>query len=502
MNSRKSIVKGSFWAGLRYVMVFLKSILLLPLILSFCGTDFYTSWILLNAANALLLGFYDAYIRYVANHYNLYFYENKEKAGFVLGSGIRFALAMSVVISAGCAILLLLFPGATAWVFKTSAAVVQAQHLSVVLFSFAVGNILMSLLRFFYAFNEPVGNLWKNFRYEVIFSVFELLVLLLSIVFIKDFASVILWNCAVYLVTAIIYIGLAVLRRPEAFLLIRQGTYTEGRKQFAGSIPFIVNNFIEKLATDSYALVLSWFYYPLAAIRQLVSVRTMTNAALSGINVFQTVFVPKMQEFQTRGNKTRLLYLFRLIWMFAAVIMGVAVILCYPLLERVYLIWSRNKIEWNGVAFAGLFIALLLTLFGNLMLFYLKMINKTRPVLIATATKTVCLLGLLWILPVSLLNSILALAGAEIWVGILLYPFLLARLWQENGRTQLRLLYSFVPFLIIAVTVLCYLKWGYSLPLAIGGFVVFGGVVGTQAFRWLPNSKVNSIDSEQLTVDS
>lgn len=483
MNSRKSIVKGSFWAGIRYVLVFMKSILLLPFILTFCGPEFYTSWILLTAANALLLGFYDAYIRYVTNNYNLLFHENKSKAGFVLGSGIRFAIAMSVVIGVGIGALLFFMPAASAWVFKTSVEVVQSQHLGLALFSFAVGNILMNLLRFFYAFNEPVGDLWKNFRYEVVFSSFELVVLLLSIVFARDFASVILWNCAVFVVTAVMYIMLVARNRPEAFSLIKKGSYAEGRRQFASSVPFVVNNFIEKLATDSYALVLSWFYYPVAAIRQLTSVRTMTNAALSGINVFQTVFVPKMQEFQTKGNKARLLYLFRLIWMFAAAIMGVAVILCYPLLERVYLIWSRNKIEWNATAFAGLFIALLLTLFSNLMLFYLKMINKTRPVLIATVTKTVCLLGLLFFLPVSLLNSILALIGAEIWVGLLLYPYLISRLWGENIRTQLGLLHSFLPFLMIAATILCYLKWGYSLPLAIGAFMVFGGIVGVQGVK-------------------
>lgn len=485
MNSRKSIVKGSFWAGIRYLLVFLKSILLLPLMLSFCGTGFYTYWILLTAVNALLLGFYDAYIRYVANSYNLHFHENKEKAGFVLGSGIRFALAMSAAISLAMVLLLFFFPAVTGWVFKTSAAVVQLQHLGLALCAFAVGNILMNLLRFFYAVNEPVGNLWKNFRYEVIFSSVELLVLLLSIVYIRDFTSVILWNGAVFLVTAAVYIGLAARRHPEVFLFIRSGTYAEGRKLFVASVPFIFNNFIEKLATDSYALVLSWFYYPAAAIRQVASLRTMTNAALSGINVFQTVFVPKMQEFQTKGNKIRLLYLFRLIWMFGASIMGVAVILCYPLLERVYLIWSRNKIEWNATAFVGLFICLLLALFSNLLLFYLKMINKTRPVLIATVTKTICLLGLLLVLPVSLIHCILALLGAEIWVGILLYPFLVAKLWNEKDRTQLRLLYSFVPFLIIAITILSYLKWGYSLPVAIGAFVVFGGVVDLQAKRWL-----------------
>jgi len=485
MNSRKSIVKGSFWAGMRYMLVFLKSILLLPLILSFCGTGFYTSWILLTAVNALLLGFYDAYIRYVANSYNLHFHENKDKAGFMLGSGIRFALAMSAAISLAIVLLLFLFPVVTGWVFKTSVAVVQSQHLSLALCAFAIGNILMNLLRFFYAVNEPVGNLWKNFRYEVVFSSVELLVLLFSIIYIRDFTSVVLWNGAVFLVTAIVYIGLAARRHPEIFSFIRSGTYTEGGRQFVASVPFIVNNFIEKLATDSYALVLSWFYYPVAVIRQVASLRTMTNAALSGINVFQTVFVPKMQEFQTKGNQTRLLYLFRVIWMFGASIMGVAVILCYPLLERVYLIWSRNKIEWNATAFAGLFSCLLLALFSNLMLFYLKMINKTRPVLIATITKTICLLGLLLLLPVTLINCMLALLGAEIWVGIFLYPILIAQLWAAGRHTQVRLLYSFVPFLIIAITILCYLKWSYSLPLAIGAFVVFSGVVGLQAKQWL-----------------
>lgn len=463
MNNRKSILTGSFWAGIRYVMVFVKSILLLPLILTYCDNDFYTSWILLAAANGLLLGVYDGYIRYVTNNYNLHFHQEIEKATRILGSGIRLATVLSVLFCALLAIVLYSFKPATAWVFHD----VEGSYLSTALLVFIIGNVVMNLLRFFYAVNEPLGKMWQNLRFEVVYSAVELLVLFVSIIFIHDFAWVVILNSAVYVLSAVVYLLVLLQQYPDVLKIAVNGTLKEGAQQLKRSLSFIANNFIERLATDSYALLLSWFYYPAAVIRQLASIRTMTNAGISGINIFQAVVAPRIQEVHAKGNNRGLLKLLRYVWLAIAAVMGTALILFYPYLEKVYLIWSRNKIEWNAYAFAGLFICLLLMLYGNTLVFYLKMVNKTKQVLALTIVKICLLLLLLLVLKPGIYSSIIALGASELVTGILICPFIITAGWREKGISFLSFLPSLISFLLIIAAIVWYMIVGYSLLVAV-----------------------------------
>ncbi len=471
MNDRKSILKGSFWAGIRFAVVMAKSILLMPFILSYWNKELYTTWILLAAANALYISIYDGYIRYVTNSYNLHFYSEPVKATVIIGGAVKFSVIANVLLLATISIGLFVFPGVNGFIFGGGLQQSKVSHLGLALVCFLTGNTVLNTIRFFYALNDPLGKLWKNFRFEVLYGIVELVVLLGSIYYISSFVTVVLINSLVYVLMSAVYFLLVRKNNPSVAMTIGQGTLAEGWKQFKLSGLYIVNNIIEKLATDSYSFMLAIFYYPAIAIRQFASMRTMTNAAVSGISIFQVVLVPKMQQYHAQRNNKELIRLFGRMSLLISGIMGTLIILFYPVLEQVYKIWTRGKIEWDATAFALMFACLLLALFGNTWSQYLKAVNQTKPVFAATIIKSVFLLVLAFFSSHSVSGAVIALIVVEFVVSVFVYPLMVIRLQKGFGYSFLVL--TVLPFLIIVASILFYCFCSYSILSAVIIYAAF-----------------------------
>ncbi len=478
-HNRKTMILGSSWAIVRFALVFARSVALVPLILSFWDTELYTFWVLLLTANALWFSVYDGYIRYVTNAYNLYFYNEKEKGERILGSGIKFAVAASFVLMALLTILVMAFPRATGAVFKAGITDVVQYRLGLAFLAFIVGNTFLNLLRFFYALNDPQGKLWRNLRFEVLYSIAEILVLVISLMYVREFYLVVTINALLYVVAAVIFLISLRGKYPQLPAIVRNGNIKEGCSLLRLSMPFIGNNFIEKLATDSYTLLLSFFAWPALIIQQFASVRTMTNAGISGMNIFQTVTAPRIQEHEAKKNNDALLKIFHRLWLLAAFLCGTLLIPAYPLLQRVYLAWTKGKIAFDPLVFGLLFICLLVVLFGNVLLYYLKSVNETRTVLVATIVKIVLLFSLLLLLPHTAIYAVADLLVAEVTANILLYPIFVVRKWRrEDGKGRLmEIVGGLLPFLLIAGAVSYYLAFGFSYAIAAVAYVMLLGIL-------------------------
>lgn len=479
MHNRKTMLLGSSWALGRFVLVFVKSVVLVPLILSFWTAKLYTFWVLLLAANALLAGVYDGYIRYVTNAYNLNYYNEPSKAERVLGSGIRFAIACSVILLALLAMAVGLFPRLAESVFGAGSADVAAYRLPLTLPVFIAGNIVLNLLRFFYALNDPQGKIWRNLRFEVLYSVAEIGVLVLSLIYLRDFYRVVIANAAVYIIAAVVFILSLRKKYPQLPAIARNGNIREGAVLFRSSLPFIGNNFAEKLATDSYTLLLSFFTWPALIIRQFASIRTVTNAGISGMNIFQTVTVPQIQEYEARKNRAALLQVCARLWLLAALLCGTLLIPCYPLLERIYQVWTKGKIMLDPLVFGLLFICLPAVLYGNVLLYYLKSVNETKAVLFVTILKLAVLFSLLVFLPHTAVTAVADLLIAEVTANVFVYPFVVAHRWQRDAGVHALPFFMqyLLPFLLIAGAVSYYLLQGFSIVIAGVAYPLLVGIL-------------------------
>lgn len=466
------MVLGSWWALVRFALVFARSVALVPLILSYWDVDQYTCWVLLLAVNALWFSAYDGYIRYVTNAYNLSFYSDPQKARHILGSGIRFAGVVSIGLLVLLGLVVCLFPGAAGMLYGTGGMIAD-QKPGAALWVFIGGNTCINLLRFFYAINEPQGKLWRNLRFEVVYSIIEILALVLSLMYLRSFFAVVAVNATVYIVAALVFILSLRKKYPAWPQLLASGNTAQGAMLFRKSLPFIANNFIEKLATESYTLVLAFFAWPALVIQQFASVRTMTNAGISGMNIFQTVTGPQLQQQEAEKAYGQQLQLFGRLWLLASVACGTLLICLYPWLQQAYLTWTRHQIVPDETLFGLLFICLLVVLFGNVLLYYLKAVNETRTVLLVTIVKLAVLLALLVCLPHTAAGAVWALLAAETITSIVVYPALVARKWRRlSGRSFWPDLLQFLlPFIITGVLCSVYMTHGFSVPLAAAGYL-------------------------------
>jgi hypothetical protein len=260
---------------------------------------------------------------------------------------------------------------------------------------------------------------------------------------------------------------------------MRSGSMHEGAVLFRRSLPFIGNNFAEKLATDAYTLLLAFFAWPALVIQQFASVRTMTNAGISGMNIFQTVQAPVLQEQEAKKNIPALQQLCSRLWLLAALLSGTLLVPAYPLLVRVYLTWTKGKIFFDPVVFGLLFICLLAVLYGNVLLYYLKSVNETRTVWSITVVKIALLLGFLALLPHTAITAVAGLLIVETIANVFLYPAVVARKWQGNAGGNVLPFCSLhlLPFLLIAAVVAGYMVWGFSYVVAAAAYVLLLGTL-------------------------
>ncbi|XZF15658.1 hypothetical protein ACTHGU_05940 [Chitinophagaceae bacterium MMS25-I14] len=462
MSNRKSMAMASFWAVLRFVSVMAKALLFVPLMLRTWDKQLYAFWVLLLSANAFYFSIFDGFIRYVSNEYNLRFYKDRQQAGAILGSGIRLLTLMAIVLLALFALLTLIWPSFTGAVLNAGAPDVTAIHLGAALLIMLTGNTCLNLARFFFPLNETVGRIWQNIQFEVWATAAEVLVLSIALFLHSNFLTAVTVSSGCYVIGSIWYVSVLIRQHKDQVPALRSGNLKQGGALLKKSMLLIVNNLTEKLSTDAYTFLLGLFSFPLLFIQQFASVRTMTNASVSGFNILQGITVPRMQEYEARGHTNDLFLLLKGIWMLIAVLLCPALILGYPLLQKAYLLWTHHRIDFSPTVFGLLMVWMFVYLYGNVLMIYLKSINRTRHLFTVTLFKTALLLGWLFLAPHAGSNMVWAFLSGDIIGGLIIYPLLVT----GTGNKMPELLKYFLPMLLAIAAIACYTVNGFSLQLA------------------------------------
>ena len=451
-------------AGIFFGFSFLRNILLVSLLLGAWGEFLFRFWVVIISSRTLLAFIPDGFGRYIANRYNLDYHADRSTATRTLHSGLAFMMLFNGVFFVILALACLGFDTTVMRLFNVPKGTVAAFSLAYTIVASAAAGLLHNTARFCAAVNEPTGRYWESFAFEGLVVLVETSAIVLAIYRGEGIVATTLASSVAVAVLSVLY--MVVLRRREELrgFKIAKTLVVTGAGHFRKASAYTINNFFEKLTTESSVILLSLMRFSPALFPIYSSVRTFANVPVTAANLLTVSLVPELQRSYAVGNGRRMLTLLQSVWFLAGLAAGIGLIGGYPFLVRFYTDWTRFKLSFSN-AFFPLMLGVGLTIvFGGIIGILLKSINAVRSLLWVAMAKGAVLIMLFLALPKTLVVLGAVLLATEGAFQLIILPALMSRilpgLSQQDARASI--LRGAVPYLLTLFALVYIAVAGYS----------------------------------------
>lgn len=386
--------KSIRWNFFSIIVGLLKQVLLIPLILLATGKDTYSIWLVLIALVNMVRAINVGQLNYSSNMINLYYAEKKDikyqielakNANIIMG-GIQLIV-----------ILILMNPNLLSYILKESRQTVLDFHLSYSLFFLAVSFILyqycsLFLLRLF----EPIGKINLTIKYQTIGEFIDFIGTAIFFCVTKN----ILWTAfgtfvlmAFYCIFLINMVSRNIPFAPKfgSYIDIKNG-FRNIKKSFMLTISFL----IEKLNEVGLNLFVIKSYN-----RQTVplfnTLRTISNFTIKISNSVVIPVMPKMQKYYIEKDNYKIQLIISRYWIISTIVLLILITVFYPLVPKIYKIWTMGKIEYNTMLMFYLFIGVIIQSLSVIVVEILKKTNLAHQILFYNLIKIVTVIVILFI---------------------------------------------------------------------------------------------------------
>ena len=448
--TRKNALITIFWSGLNTIQFFLKNIFFISLFLKYRTGQDYGFWIILMSFYGMTVYVCDGYVRYCLNEYNLEYYKDRELATKNFRNGFAFLLLISVVILALLVVFIHYLP-LSATVFNTNPVVVESHGLHYCLFIIILVSLMHCIVKYISGAIEPEGNIHITNRYMALYSISETILYFSCIFFAVSFENIFIVMLLLLSSVNGIYV-FSLFRRFAVYKHGIWGNVKKGGVLFGKSLLFIANNFFEKLTLDGVNFMIAILYPPVLLLPVYASTRTMANVMVSTGNTFMGVFTIEYQRLSIQKEAARLLKIFHVIWLVLGVCINFGLVLAYPLLTRIYTLWTHGKLPVNLVFFYIIFSVVIFNVYGALIILYLKSLNSIKLLFPVSLFRALFIFLLAAIFPKEPVYLAVSLLIAEFIVNaILLNVLLYKQLVKINGENIVQgLFWNVLPFMLTA----------------------------------------------------
>lgn len=438
-----------------FLSSFAKTLVLTPLMLVAWGETGFSFWAIILSARAVVLFLTDAYVRYVANRYNLVFHKDEAKAAALLSAGVSFLLFVSALLCLLAGIALWLVPELSALLFAVGAADALSAGLPLCLLAYLCAACVQNIQRMLAASQEARGLVARNMMFEVLLVMLELAVMAVLLSKGHSLYTGVLTDSLLIAAAAGGYLFYLLRRYPLSGLLNRQsiqvgaGAFVKAGKLYAG-------NFFEKLCTDGLVLLLSFFRFDKAAIALFATVRTMVNAPVLAQNLLLNTYTPLLQKRFALRDEAGLKALFRLVRLQLGSIMMLGIVCCYPLYEPVFVYWTKGRLSYSAPFMISMLLLTVFNLYGTGFLFVLKGLNQLPELLRLMLWRTLLVLAAFFCAAADPVQLGVLLAVAELLCSVVYLPLVLRGFWRREGL-YFRYTSDIIALLPYLLAVLCLL---------------------------------------------
>jgi len=448
--TRKNALITVFWSGLSTLQFFLRSIFFVSLFLKYRSQLDYGFWIILMSFYAFVVYVCDGYVRYCLNEYNLEYHRDPEPAAKNFRNGLAFLSAASLVILVFSFILLQYLP-VSASLFNTNALTIRSYELQYCLLIVMAIGLAHCITKYIGGAIEPEGKIHIGNRYVAICGISETALYFICVWAGFSFINIFLAMLLLYTLINAVYL-VSLIRKHDVYRNGIMGSVKGGIPLFARSLFFIANNFFEKLTQDGINFIIAFLYLPVL-LPVYATTRTMANVMVTSGNTFISVFTIEFQRLSITKEVGRLLKILQGSWLFLGFFVNFGLICCYPLLMRIYDIWTHGKLATAPLFFFAIFSAVVFNVFGSVIVLYLKSLNAIRALFPVSVFRALFIFFLAVVLPKEPIYLAMSLLIAEFLVNVIFLGILLYRDIKKMSGINVApmLLRSILPFAVTAV---------------------------------------------------
>jgi hypothetical protein len=370
------------------------------------------------------------------------------------GSGMRFLIAFLSL----CLVLLFIilnFSTPVVRLFHAGPDVISYHKLQYCLL-FAFGLVAVhSVCKYLGYAISPHGKIYVPERFLAIYVLAESMLWLMASL---GFFSLVVFFALYFVILSLISIlYIVILSRNHSFFkdIFKKGSFKDGFKCAGRSVSFIINNFCEKFTVDGLTFVVSTLFSAVM-VSVYSTIRTLANFMVTGTNMVVATFTIEYQKHSINNDGKALFNLFNATWLLVGFIINYGIVVFYPFLPDIFMIWTKHKLVFDERFFDYIIATSIFIVYGSNIITYLKSVNRLKEVFAVSITRATLLLSLIIIFPKQLEYIGLSLLITEFVVNILLLNFMLYRelAHMQYGFMLGKIFWSLLPFIVTSAYIL------------------------------------------------
>lgn len=400
----KSIERRSLDSSIANAILFIinigNSILIVPILLKFWGSEKYGVWIATFAFYSLIKTLDTGHQNYVGNEFNKLFYVDKEKAKKYLSSGIKFCVVI------GTLELVLLFGLIQSGLLNSLVGITSEQSndlgvplgLSALVVGWLLsGNIGGLLVRIIL----PLGVMAKTIYLSILNKGMLLGVLIIAGYYQLDILKTgILYALSGIGYTFILFFYVKRLM-PSFYPWWIGGDLKTGLRNFKRSIILTINNVLDQVSQNGLIIMISSLI-SVALVPLFTTIRTLCNTALQISSMILEPLYPDLIRFDSKSEAKKLIQVFETNWIFSGFIVQAGFISSIAFVIPFYHWWTQGELVFDKLLYILFVISILILNFSKGFILYLSSVNEIKPLFKISITRFFVVI-------------IVSLIGIQIW---------------------------------------------------------------------------------------
>lgn len=367
--------KGTVYGLIQFIVTFIQSILLVPLLLTVWGQEKYGLYILVFTFIQLLKAIDFGLQTFVGNEFTREYYVDNKRAGIIISSGILMAFILGG---------LEFFLFAILWKTGIVYSILNVPHgsndimwgiLAMVFMWWIVGAITGIMTRAVVC----KGLYPKTILWGIYLKFLEILMLLLAGLTNLSISGMLFAWAGINF----IYLGL-VLRWTMDYLKEFKiykpfGSLKEGVQMLKKSSILTINNIFDQVSGNGIVFLISRFI-SISVIPVFITLRTITNTVLQFNSLLVNPLQPELIRYHAERSVDKIFSVFQAVWIINGLIINISLLLIIPFIREIYMIWTKNILPFNENLYFLLCTSAALVNYGKILTTYLFGINDVRAI--------------------------------------------------------------------------------------------------------------------------
>jgi len=310
--------------------------------LRYWGKTTYGTWLALSAAYTILRTVDGGFTAFVGNKLNMLYHQDQDEMRRVLSSAIWGVILLGstqIII-----VLALYFSNSLGLIMGGAASQLTANQTIFGLMVMSITWILTgSYIGVLHRFLIPNGMLYQLLWWVMLLQVSQSLSIMLA-----AYLQLSVFNAALFFAfaQAAVYICSAFYikwRLPQFYPWLSGAKLKIGLREMVQSFPMTINGAVQQAGNSGVVILIS-VVLGAAVIPIYSTMRTLSNLWTTVTNIVTAPLLPDIVRFHATKEPRKFIMIHKTHILLMSIIINLSIMLAYPLIDTVYLYWTRGKL--------------------------------------------------------------------------------------------------------------------------------------------------------------